>query len=271
MSEINYTSLTEAARKELYFDYYNGKVKELLVEYYLERGIDIIAVVKKNREEQKGYCLNCGTPLKGGTQKMFCSHNCSATYNNKKRKHSKETKEKISKSLLKRSGGKKYYERICVTCGKIFKTRKKNVTHCSPECAHKDEKVRAKLREAQRLRIENGTHNGWNSRNITSYSEKFWIKVLENNGIKYDKENHENGKYFLDFLIVKNGKMIDLEIDGKQHEYQDRKEHDMLRDEYLKNNGYIVYRVKWNEISTEDGKKLMESKIRDFLKFYTEL
>lgn len=69
------------------------------------------------------------------------------------------------------------------------------------------------------------------------------MNVLDNNNISYTREDFSTKKYFLDFLIEKNGKKIDLEIDGKQHKYEDRKDHDKERDEYLTGLGYIVYRV----------------------------
>lgn len=35
--------------------------------------------------------------------------------------------------------------------------------------------------------------------------------------------------------------------------------------------GYLVYRVDWNEISTETGRNSMEVKVKDFLKFYESI
>jgi very-short-patch-repair endonuclease len=64
---------------------------------------------------------------------------------------------------------------------------------------------------------------------------------LDDHNITYVREDFSTKKYFLDFLIEKNGKKIDLEIDGKQH--KDRKDHDKERDEYLTDLGYIVYRI----------------------------
>lgn len=68
--------------------------------------------------------------------------------------------------------------------------------------------------------------------------------------------------YFLDFLI---GKNIDLEIDGKQHGYNERSEKDIERDEILIKNGYVVYRIAWNEITSDEGSSLMKEKIDRFL------
>jgi very-short-patch-repair endonuclease len=83
--------------------------------------------------------------------------------------------------------------------------------------------------------------------------------ILKNNGINY-KHNHPINKrdlglndacnYFLDFYIE--DKKIDLEIDGNQHKF--RKEHDKKRDEILTKNGFIVYRIKWKNINTENKK-----------------
>ena len=84
-------------------------------------------------------------------------------------------------------------------------------------------------------------------------------------------KNIHLGNIFLDFYIVKNGKEIDLEIDGKQHLYDDRKIKDAERDTYIKENNVIVYRIPWNSINTDEGKCKMKSKIDEFLKFYDNL
>lgn len=84
-------------------------------------------------------------------------------------------------------------------------------------------------------RVKDGRHKGWSSRNIESFPEKFFKQVLDNNNIKYQfnysitKKSlgvNESSCYFLDFKI---GDNIDLEIDGKQHEWKERKESDIKR------------------------------------------
>lgn len=59
-------------------------------------------------------CLKCG---KETTNPKFCSKSCAASYNNKRRNYTLETKRKISKSL----GGKGIAreDRICKVCGKV--------------------------------------------------------------------------------------------------------------------------------------------------------
>jgi hypothetical protein len=46
-------------------------------------------------------CKNCGNTFESylSKNKLFCNSSCSTTFNNKKRKHSEETKNKISKTL----------------------------------------------------------------------------------------------------------------------------------------------------------------------------
>ena len=91
--------------------------------------------------------------------------------------------------------------------------------------------------------------------------------MLKNNGFDFVREKPVDG-YFLDFVLQKDGKMIDLEIDGKQHKYDDRKRHDKIRDNNLRKAGYIIYRVDWNEINSKRGSLKMKSKINQFLWWY---
>lgn len=277
-----YKSLAEAIRTIFGIPYYNGRTKQLLLNYLKDNGLTLSDVIK---EKEHYYCKQCGKELL--KHQKFCSSSCAATYNNTHRKLSEETKDKISNSLRKRYGhedrkcwiekttGKrktiKLYTLVCKQCGELFKSKYKNATHCSHKCVANDPAVKEKLRKAQQRLIDEGIHAGWQKRNITSYAEKFWIQVLENNNIPYKREDHSTKHYFLDFLIEKNGKKIDLEIDGKQHNYKDRKAHDSARDKYLTEKGFIVYRVKWNSLLSEIGRNIMREKIENFLNFYNSI
>jgi len=162
---------------------------------------------------------------------------------------------------------------ICPICGKVYKTylkkdgRLTNYSACSDECL----KIKSGniISQKVKTRIENGTFSGWKSRNILSYPEKFWIEVLDNNNITY-KTNYPFDKYFLDFYIEHNNRKIDLEIDGKQHKYKDRRLSDIKRDEFIKSNQIEVYRIDWNEINSDIGKAKMKQKIDNFLEFYNK-
>lgn len=273
-------SLTQMTKVIFGLNYYNGRVAKKLEEFLKENGLDAQEIIKNNKIK---HCLYCGKQLKP-SQHKFCSSACSAIYNNRNRKHKEETKKKISEGLIKyheergvlherdnENNIKRIFEHKCVICGKIYYTKKQNGTHCSKKCMGNDPEIKNKLRAKQNKLIDEGKHHGWYSRNIKSYAECFWEKVLQTSNISYVKECHENGVYFLDFKIEKNGKIIDLEIDGKQHKYKDRVESDKKKDEYLKSLGYIVYRIEWNTINNEEGKLKMKNKIDSFLEFYESI
>ena len=198
----------------------------------------------------------------------------------KNRKHKtlkcKATKPKRVKPTLHSSS--------CPSCGKTIWVKTEHEAFCY-ECCDKlnkyhyqlytkdgkrvvSERAREAWRQAQLKLVKSGKHKGWKSRNITSYPERFWINVLKNNGLDFVREKPVAG-YFLDFVLQKDGRMIDLEIDGKQHKYEDRKHHDKIRDRNLRDSGYIVYRIDWNEINSKYGKLKMKSKIRQFLWWYS--
>lgn len=283
-------SYADAIRLILGKNYTNGKLQKSVREWcFSNYNFDL----EKHLEEYKNrrvYCLNCDEEITGKDRftKKFCSQSCAASYNNKHRGPiTEEQKKKISETLLKnnadtrgltleeyvaipRKGNRKLKVKcVCKICGKEFLSKNPNANYCSSKCSNSDPEVKQKLRDKVEERKKAGTFSGWQSRNITSYPEQFWIKVLDDHNITYVREDFSTKKYFLDFLIYKNGKKIDLEIDGKQH--KDRKDHDKERDEYLTNLGYIVYRIDWNSINNQKGKDLMRSKINTFLNYYDKL
>lgn len=291
-------SFSDAAKKFLGISYYNGRVKRQLVDYFDKDGIDIVQIIKNNAKIKPIKCLQCGekfVPKYKGN--VFCSLSCAAKYNNVRRGSvSEETKKKISETLLKQHYGENWKEELskmaaikwkdkngiekiryidstpnctCKVCDKKFFSRKKDAKYCSPKCMRDDLEYHEKMRDIQLELIKEGKHKGWQSRNIESYPEKFWKKVLDSNSIAYTREDFSTNKYFLDFLIEKNGKKVDLEIDGKQHKY--RKEHDAERDRFLTENGFKVYRIEWNSINNEKGKEKMREKIDEFVNFYNSL
>ena len=257
-----------------YFGYNNKRAYDELNNFITENNIDTHHLKKKIK-----YCPNCNNVvIKKGNK--FCNSSCAATFNNKKRILSDETKNKIKNSLNNRffkRGITHEIKRICIICGNEFiikrclNGRLSKSKCCSDECClklrHKNGKIIANER------IVNGTHKGWSTRNIISYPEQFFMTVLNDNNIKF-KHNYPINKrslglnnscnYFLDFFIE--DKNIDLEIDGKQH--KSRTEHDNFRDKILTENGYIIYRIKWKNINTKNGKQYMKNEIDKFLKFY---
>jgi very-short-patch-repair endonuclease len=247
-------------------------------------------------------CKNCGEPLPYNKRKnIFCDSSCAGKYNNKYRDTSyitEEFKQKARDKTIEKNKekfGENYqfdYSRYdfdinCYVCNKSLtqkqirrkNSRKKFIkkSYCSNRCRSLDasEETNEKIRQTKLESVKNGTHKGWTSRYITSYPEKFFIEVLKNNRLEYkhnfiiskrDLGLNDISNYFLDFYFE--DKKIDLEIDGKQHSYEDRKEKDIARDKLLDNVGIKVYRIKWKNPINEANKEYLNKEIQKFLEFY---
>ena len=263
---------------------------------------------KNNRHNYKFICQKCGKEYElnlterafnKGNYTKFCCRSCANS-----RIRTPEIKEKIKNALNVFNNNKdnsvkniikdinQYNKenmnfdefkakhpnivKTCKICGKEFiptirpngnKISSANV--CSKKC-HKQLMIE-NGHKAHEIAIKNGRFKPWQSRKIISYPEHFWINVLNNNNIQFIHNHYFENKYFLDFYIKVNNIEIDLEIDGKQHRYKDRKQHDKERDEFIKNHNLIVYRIEWNEINSEKGSLLMKEKINNFIKFYNNI
>ena len=216
--------------------------------------------------DEKHTCERCGKVMteKYGSGR-FCCRRCANSHD-----VTDSHKEKTSESLivyhknnpLKTSSRTKSINiAVCPICGKEFE---QNTGHKKQTCGNK-QCVNALLSKKQKEAYNEGRNFGWMRRNNLSYAEKFWKTVLDNNGIQYEHDyavKCENTHYLLDFKI---GNNIDLEIDGKQHKYKDRAEHDIERDKRLNEQGFLVYRIPFvNPKNSSDVKK----QIDDFLIWY---
>ena len=152
-------------------------------------------------------------------------------------------------------------QHTCETCGKIMTEKFATGRFCCRSCAaahgqpakpkiskpkvNKDTKVEFVPEVLDEIQSRKA---GWQSRSIkNSYPEQFWMKVFDNNNIDYIREynvKNENctGTYKFDFLI---DNLYDIEIDGGQHKDEAINKKDIRRDTYLRNLGYIIYRIDW--------------------------
>lgn len=105
----------------------------------------------------KVHCQKCGKEIeiKTGTYNLsnnkhfFCSKSCAASYNNKNRTLSKETREKIANSVIKKYENSNVLKRVCKVCGKEYRHIKSvypgsTKMVCSEECKEKLKKERKK-------------------------------------------------------------------------------------------------------------------------------
>lgn len=205
----------------------------------------------------------------GKTSKRPCeAGTCTTDYWTDERKASMSAKTKANWG-----GGRKVYKRRPPKKSKKPKKVSKERKPRPPMSAE----TRKKLSAAARKRVKNGTHVGWTSRNVQSYPEKYWESVLRNHGLTYERELvvpraylgiPEASNYFLDFVITTaNGNLVDLEIDGKQHAYEDRAQADELRDSVLTKAGFEVYRIPWVNPRDEASREFVRNQRDDLLHF----
>lgn len=218
----------------------------------------------KRGQGKRRFCTICGDTFTRQGNRKTCSTNCRDVFaqlrnmsgrNNggatdlaywtedKRRKHSEQSKQRY----LDRPDIK---DRI----GNALKGRTRS------------DETRRLLSVAMQKRLAEGRHNGWSSRKVTSYPERFWMNVLDQYNIEYEREVRV-GKYFLDFVV----RNIDLEIDGKQHQYDDRIQSDKVRDEFLSNEGFTVYRIPWVNPNSEERSLIVKEQIENLLEVLFEV
>lgn len=272
------------------FNYSNKRVMDKISNFIIENEIDI-SHFGKGKKLEKYKIVNKICPICEGKfetkighrdEKTTCSAKCSIIYF----QHGKnniyfdidkynDRYIKISNTLLNKPKKNKV-KRSCKLCGNDITDKPNKQIFCNNTCRSLypvSDETKEKLSISMKDKFNSGELKGWQSRNIESYPETFFKKVLDNNGIKYEFNKPIkkrdlgidcNCNYFLDFYIE--DKNIDLEIDGKQHNY--REEHDSIRDRSLIENGYDVYRIKWKTINTKIGKEYMKNEIDKFISYY---
>ena len=128
----------------------------------------------------------------------------------------------------------------------------------------RDESVN--LRISASMKIAHREGRAWNigkSRwnNEPSYPEAFFIKVIEN---EFDDKDYIReyaiGIYSADFCWPSKKKVI--EIDGEQHErFDEYKERDKRKDDYLISKGYQILRISWKDLFNNSKQNIEIAKI----------
>lgn len=138
--------------------------------------------------------------------------------------------------------------RKCKNCGNDFQVKRKVQKYCNRRCAQTmshDMSVEQKHKMsliATRRHVSGDTSIGWQSRNKSSYAENYFESVFTKEGLTYEREKRI-GKWFADFYF--DAIKLVVEIDGRQHQDDDRKIKDAEKDAYLTENGFTVIRIKW--------------------------
>lgn len=199
-------------------------------------------------------CEHCGKTHEGtyGSGR-FCSMLCARSFSTKQKRN--DINARVSDKLTK----KRLYS--CVICSSIFEPSSKGNRVCSTECKSLSKQIAGK--KAYNTMMLNGNHNGWKSRlgKQPSYPEQYFIDLFTIENINDYVREFQVDKWFIDFAFV--DAKIAIEIDGKQHEYAERKIKDEEKDFHLINNGWTVLRIKWHNPRTNKGKELLYPQIEN--------
>lgn len=175
-------------------------------------------------------CKNCGNVITSKNGIVFCSRNCSATFNNKKRKHTDESRFKRSiaaKNAWKRGvydihKGERLIKK-CISCDKEFETYpSSNHKTCSLSC-----KTDAYNRGLYDLKGKSGGYrkgsgrgkSGWyNGIWCDSSYELAWVIYHLDHNIQFERNQESfqyeyNGKthlYYPDFRLKDGGELVEI-------------------------------------------------------------
>lgn len=225
---------------------YNTCMRRGVVLKEINRKISELKHQKLNKR-----CLECDAPIPfESKENSFCDRSCSASYFNKGKVHSEESRRKRSKSLLRQE--KIVTPKRCTICGSFHAF---SGDTCSKNC--KSQLLSEKLKEAHK----EGRHlgNKYRSRNSPSYLERSFKEWIDSNypELLYEVEKSVSifidEKYFKTFYLDFFFPDLDLciELDGSQHELS--KEYDEIRDSLIESHhGIHVYRISHKEYQSKE-------------------
>lgn len=194
---------TKEKEKEIYEQFLTFKKKGDIFKYYgvsdnttntnylkiigEKIGFDFSIYKKKNKK----FCVVCGKELEK-EQKKFCSHSCSAKFNNKNRKLNTETIEKIKNGLSKfyeKNGKKINIKHSCEFCGKEITYKRK---FCSIECKNNFNYIKNNTKKSLYALYKAQCFFKFN---LSDYKENFDFSLIEENGWykAYNRGNNLNG------------------------------------------------------------------------------
>ena len=150
--------------------------------------------------------------------------------------------------------------KICPVCGKSFTTttKAKGATFCSRSCASKGSVTPART-EAGKKAVEASfkVRPPMQAINELMKKREAWKYVEVDNYLNSINEKHEfeyrDGNYIYDLALL-NRKII-IEFDGSEHRSVFMARPDLLKEDYINQKGFIVYRiyVKPNSVIPIDG------------------
>ena len=211
----------------------------------------------------------------------FCSEKCARSFSTKNVSHD-DKKEAVctkcgKKCFIKKNASTRTaicedcMVSKCSICGKTISAFTKSglCVDCNRRLPKSDEQ-----KAKQSTTMKEKGYIRWKIHGSPSKAETIVSTMLDDAGVSYIREYRVKNKnrycYRFDFYIEKGNNKIDLEVDGKQHEYQDRKDRDCVRDNFLTSNGFIVYRIN-SDLTTKRGIDEFYNNIKDFIAILDKL
>jgi len=210
-------------------------------------------------------CLwNCGLVVASGKKFISGHYNRGRSSPNKNRpspfkgkKHTEEANEKNRQAHLGKQLGNKHSLGIKKSQETIKKQKETlAITNQTEETKQRrslaskqinsDPQIReaSKQRAIKQIKDPTSKFGKWPGRD--SYPEKYFKNFLESLGAIENEDffrEYQVGKYRIDFAYIDEQGKRAIEIDGGQHLLQEAIEHDRIRDEYLIEQGWQVFRI----------------------------
>lgn len=122
--------------------------------------------------------------------------------------------------------------------------------------------IKKQISKSMKKAHKEGRANNWQDSkkyHNNSYPEKFFEKVIENefNDKNYTRE-YRVGPYAIDFAWV--DKKLAIEIDGKQHKYEENLIRDKNKDNFLKKDDWKILRIEWKKLFNNTQKYIKITK-----------
>lgn len=173
------------------------------------------------------HCENCHSETKNN---KFCSRSCSASFNNKGRILSTETKFKISTSVKSNPSGcivtgqrgtkqKEHNFKVCQECNNLFdagtKTQSLKRKYCSLSCSNLN-KYRPNSTIVHRSMYKDYQMDSGAELVFCQTLDKFNVSWVKNTSVFFVyQHNNKSGKYYPDFYLPEYD--IWVEIKGKRY------------------------------------------------------
>lgn len=181
-------------------------------------------------KKQELSCTYCHTLFKKKeseitSDKNFCSRSCSASFSNKRKRHTDISKQKLSDSLKNHYNNLNNQLRVaysanpntCKVCFTELAYEKRNSKTCKKECTNTLNSLimKSKIEQGYNPQKHRGRKKSYLEKSFKEWLENFEIKFTEEHPIKIYENNTYKTCFFIDFYFHE--LQLGIELDGTQH------------------------------------------------------